>query len=128
VQSVPAQHSSLPVQAPPSGRQPQVPLTQAPVQQSDAAVQAPPGSAQVQTFPVQLPRQQSAVAVQETRGARQDWQTPAMQRLPEQQMRVASHRSRSCTHAGAHVPPLQVRPAQQGVPVEHDAPLVPQPV
>jgi hypothetical protein len=128
VQSVPAQHSSLLVQAPPSGRQPQVPLTQAPVQQSAAAVQVPPGSAQVQTLAEQLPRQQSAVAVQETRGARQDWQTPPMQRLPEQQILLASQRSRSCTHAGAQEPPLQVRPAQHGVPVWHDAPLVPQPV
>jgi hypothetical protein len=127
VQSVPLQHSSLLAQAPPSGRQPQAPLTQVPVQQSVGAVQAPPGSAQVQTLPEQLPRQQSAVAVQETRGPRQDWQTPLMQRLPEQQIRVASQRSWSCTQAGAQVEPLQVRPAQHGV-LEHDAPLVPQPV
>ena len=125
---VPVQHSSLLVQAPPSGRQPQTPLTQAPVQQSDAAAQVPPGSAQAHTFPVQLPRQQSAVATQETRGARQVWQAPPLQRLPAQHNRLASHRPSSCTHAGAHDPLLQLSPAQHAVPVEHEAPWVPQPV
>jgi hypothetical protein len=126
--TVPEQHSSLLAQAPPSGRQPQAPLTQVPVQQSAAAVHVPPGSPQAQTPPVQVPRQQSPVAVQETRGPRQAWQAPLLQRRPVQHIRLASHRSASWPHAGAHWPPLQARPAQQGVPLVHDAPIVPQPV
>jgi len=102
VQLVPVQHSSFVVQAPPSGRQPQAPLTQVPVQQSVAVAQAPPASAQAQTLPVQLPRQQSAEAVQETRGPRQAWHAPFMHRRPVQHIRLASHRSACWLHAGAH--------------------------
>jgi len=93
VQIVPVQHSSFVAQAPPSGRQPQAPLTQVPVQQSVAVVHAPPASAQAQTPPVQLPRQQSVEAVQETRGPRQAWQAPLPHRRPVQHIRFASHRS-----------------------------------
>jgi len=102
VQIVPVQHSSFVAQAPPSGRQPQAPLTQVPVQQSVGAVHAPPASAQAQTPPVQVPRQQSAVAAQETRGPRQAWQAPFMHCRPVQHIRFASHRSACWLHAGAH--------------------------